>query len=89
MSILLMSGLLESVMSTLEEAGVVVDERRPDVIRVAPAPLYNHHRDIARFADVFAEACNRAWQGQSTDQDGKTSTITEGGKNAKGWSEIA
>ena len=37
-SVLLKPGMLDSVMESLEENGVVVDERRPDVIRVAPAP---------------------------------------------------
>jgi kynureninase len=47
-------------MHYLEENGVVVDERKPDVLRVAPAPLYNSFLDIHRFIIIFHEACRRA-----------------------------
>ena len=34
----------------LEAQGIVVDYREPDVIRVAPTPLYNSFHDVWRFA---------------------------------------
>jgi kynureninase len=40
----------------LSDAGVVVDWREPDVIRMAPVPLYNSFEDIARFSHVLADA---------------------------------
>ncbi|KAF2473441.1 kynureninase [Lindgomyces ingoldianus] len=59
LSVLLNPGLLDPVMELLEEEGVVADERRPDVIRVAPAPLYNSYMDVHRFIAVFHDACKK------------------------------
>jgi kynureninase len=64
LSVLLNPGLLDSVQKVIEEQGVVVDERKPDVLRVAPAPLYNSFLDIHRFITVFHEACRRALKGE-------------------------
>ena len=40
----------------LSQAGVVCDFREPNVVRVAPTPLYNSFHDVWRFAQVFASA---------------------------------
>lgn len=53
-------GLLDAVMEGLDERGVVVDERKPDVIRVAPAPLYNSFDDAWEFAQIFKQVCKVA-----------------------------
>lgn len=63
LSVLLKPGLLESVQKYIEERGVVVDERKPDVLRIAPAPLYNSFHDVHRFVVVFQEACQKAGKG--------------------------
>jgi kynureninase len=56
LSLKLEEGLLDVVMRELEIRGVVVDERRPDVVRVAPAPLYNGWVDVWEFVQAFGEA---------------------------------
>jgi kynureninase len=38
----------------LDAAGVIADEREPDVIRIAPTPLYNSFTDVFRFAHILA-----------------------------------
>lgn len=83
-SVRLEEGLLESVMEHLEEQGVVVDERRPDVVRVAPAPLYNGFEDCWRFMEVFHQALIHA---KAKQRRGIGGTMVEGPKNEKGWSE--
>ncbi|KAK3900877.1 pyridoxal phosphate-dependent transferase [Staphylotrichum tortipilum] len=56
LSLMLRDGLLAVVMRELEGRGVVVDERKPDVIRVAPAPLYNTFGECVAFVEAFGEA---------------------------------
>jgi kynureninase len=34
----------------LAARGVLGDWREPDVIRISPAPLYNNHAEVLRFA---------------------------------------
>ena len=60
MSIQLESGLLAFVMKGLEEQSVVVDDRKPDVIRVAPAPLYNSYVEVWDFVQIFESVCSQA-----------------------------
>lgn len=59
-SIRLRPGLLEGVMRILEKSGVVVDERKPDVVRVAPSPLYNTFTEVLEFVKIFRVACLEA-----------------------------
>jgi kynureninase len=43
------------LLQALEQGGVVCDVREPNVIRVAPAPLYNSFHEVWRFAQILAQ----------------------------------
>ncbi|KAK4236847.1 kynureninase 1 [Achaetomium macrosporum] len=60
LSLLLRSGLLQKVSEWLAEAGVVVDVRKPDVVRVTPVPMYCEFEDVWEFIDVFRRALKEA-----------------------------
>ena len=66
LSVRLNPGLLDKVLAELEQASVVIDERKPDVIRVAPAPLYNTYQDVWDFVRIFTMACKKALGGQAS-----------------------
>ena len=50
------AGDAESLFRGLKQRGVTGDFRRPDVIRVAPVPLYNTFHDVWSFAERLADA---------------------------------
>lgn len=56
------SDVMEKINDALTSYGIIADERRPDVIRLAPAPLYNTLQDCEVAASclekVFEELCN-------------------------------
>ncbi|KAI9867068.1 MAG: Kynureninase (L-kynurenine hydrolase) [Trichoglossum hirsutum] len=83
LSIRLEPGLLEGVMRVLEEKGVVVDERKPDVVRAAPAPLYNCFEEVWAFVAVLREAVGRALEEREGKEEGVTVCARGGGKESK------
>lgn len=46
-----------AVFDALSKRGVFADWREPDVIRVAPVPLYNTFEEVYLFGQILAEAC--------------------------------
>lgn len=53
---IMLSGQSDAVFTALSRGGVTCDMRKPDVIRVAPVPLYNSFHDVWRFADILARS---------------------------------
>ena len=45
-----------AVFDRLEAAGVICDWREPDVIRVAPVPLYNRYEEVHRFVETLRQS---------------------------------
>jgi len=45
----------KELLKELETAGVKCDFREPNVIRVAPTPLYNTFHEVWRFARILAQ----------------------------------
>ena len=43
----------KTTFNKISKAGVIADWREPDVIRIAPVPLYNSFEDVFRFSEIF------------------------------------
>ncbi len=56
---LLMTMNGKKVFDKITKAGVIADWREPDVIRIAPVPLYNSFEDVFRFAEIFKAALKK------------------------------
>lgn len=53
---ILAHGQGKSLFDKLSEEGVVADWREPNVIRIAPAPMYNNFEDVFRFGEILEAA---------------------------------
>ena len=49
-------GIMQRIFDSLKSFGVIGDERKPDVIRLAPAPLYNTEEDCTRAVRALNDA---------------------------------
>lgn len=49
----------KSLFDKLSDGGVIADWREPNVIRIAPVPLYNSFEDIHRFGAALEKALNQ------------------------------
>lgn len=54
----LMHGQGKALFDKLTQKGVIADWREPNVIRMAPVPMYNNYEDIYRFGLYLNEAIN-------------------------------
>jgi kynureninase len=43
----------KKIFASLTRKGIVVDWREPNVIRLAPVPLYNTFEEVFKFSQVF------------------------------------
>jgi len=53
---ILMKNNGKKIFDRLTKAGVIADWREPDVIRIAPVPLYNTFEEVWKFAQAFKKA---------------------------------
>lgn len=53
---ILVQGHGKSLFDALTAGGVIADWREPNVIRIAPVPMYNSYEDCYRFGDVLSSA---------------------------------
>ncbi|ODQ80197.1 hypothetical protein BABINDRAFT_35437 [Babjeviella inositovora NRRL Y-12698] len=56
--------VMERVFAYLNGYGIIVDERRPDVIRIAPLPLYNTFEEVHYTVRRFNEAFDKILAGE-------------------------
>lgn len=49
----------KKIFEALKAASVIADWREPNVIRIAPVPLYNSFEDVFRFGDILREELGR------------------------------
>ena len=47
------------IFNVITSKGVIADWREPDVIRVAPVPLYNSFEDVYRFVEILGKAIGK------------------------------
>jgi kynureninase len=46
----------KKVFDRITKARVIADWREPDVVRIAPVPLYNSFEDVFRFTEILRKA---------------------------------
>jgi len=52
---ILAHGMGKSLFDFITKKGVIADWREPNVIRVAPVPLYNNYEDVFKFGQILEE----------------------------------
>jgi kynureninase len=49
----------KKIFNSLIRAGVILDWREPNVIRLAPVPLYNTFQEVFRFVEILKSAIQK------------------------------
>ena len=66
----------KDVFRRIEAAGVTCDWREPDVIRVAPVPLYNRYEEVCRFVEILRGRSDEVRDGKPLRTPRDTEEIT-------------
>ena len=53
----------KNIAEQLKHEGVIVDFREPDIIRLAPVPLYNSYEDVYRVVDLINTLTRQSQRG--------------------------
>ncbi len=53
---ILLHGMGKGLFDAITKMGVIADWREPNVIRIAPVPLYNSYEDVYRFSECLEKA---------------------------------
>lgn len=56
LSLQITNGYGKAIFDAISHKGVISDWREPNVIRIAPAPLYNSYKDVFKFVKILKEA---------------------------------
>jgi kynureninase len=48
----------KKIFEELKKQSVIADWREPNVIRIAPVPLYNSYEDVYRFGEIISSVLN-------------------------------
>ena len=79
LSIKFNDGTVEGVFARLQKMHIFADLRRPDVLRVAPAPLYNCFGDVRAFVEALTQAVHEEELGGELEFGGEASAaLAEG-----------
>ena len=58
MTLLILNSKIKDITKLLSERNVISDLREPNVLRVAPVPLYNSFEDCYNFVEILKDILN-------------------------------
>lgn len=57
LSIIFKTGDIDEIFDRLQAAGIVSDKRKPNIMRISPAPLYNTFSDVFHTVQELKTIC--------------------------------